>query len=116
MEGFDRIHIIDFDIEIGGQWASFMQELALRNGGAPGLKITAFVSLSNHDEIELSFTQENLKQYASEINISFEIEILGLESLDSASWPLPHFLSFLLLLLLVLFLSPSRCCTTPLSL
>lgn len=89
VEGFDRIHIIDFDIGFGGQWSSFMQELALRNGGAPALKITAFVSPSHHDEIELSFTHENLKQYAGEINMSFELEILTLESLNSASWPQP---------------------------
>ncbi|GAU13019.1 hypothetical protein TSUD_173190 [Trifolium subterraneum] len=87
VEGYDRIHIIDFDIGFGGQWSSFMQELALRNGGAPALKITAFVSPSHHDEIELSFTHENLKQYAGEINMSFELEILTLESLNSASWP-----------------------------
>ncbi|XP_004515466.1 scarecrow-like protein 22 isoform X2 [Cicer arietinum] len=89
VEGFDRIHIIDFDIGFGGQWSSFMQELALRNGGAPALKITAFVSPSHHDEIELSFTHENLKQYASEINMSFELEILTFESMNSASWPQP---------------------------
>ncbi|KAK7373362.1 hypothetical protein VNO80_06768 [Phaseolus coccineus] len=89
VEGFDRIHIIDFDIGFGGQWSSFMQELALRNGGAPELRITAFVSPSHHDEIELSFTQENLKQYAGEINMSFELEILSFESLNSASWPQP---------------------------
>ncbi|KAK2360247.1 scarecrow protein [Trifolium repens] len=87
VEGYDQIHIIDFDIGFGGQWSSFMQELALRNGGAPALKITAFVSPSHHDEIELSFTHENLKQYAGEINMSFELEILTLESLNSASWP-----------------------------
>ncbi|KAJ7950927.1 Scarecrow-like protein 6 [Quillaja saponaria] len=89
VEGFDRIHIIDFDIGFGGQWASFMQELALRNDGSPSLRITAFVSPSIHDEIELSFTHENLKQYASEINMPFELEIVSLESLNSASWPQP---------------------------
>ncbi|XP_061342548.1 scarecrow-like protein 27 [Gastrolobium bilobum] len=89
VEGFDRIHIVDFDIGFGGQWSSFMQELALRNGGAPALKITAFVSPSHHDEIELSFTHENLKQYADEINMTFELAILSLESLNSASWPQP---------------------------
>ncbi|CAJ2669846.1 unnamed protein product [Trifolium pratense] len=89
VEGYDRIHIIDFDIGFGGQWSSFMQELALRNGGAPALKITAFVSPFHHDEIELSFTHENLKQYAGEINMSFELEILTLESLNSVSWPQP---------------------------
>ncbi|KAG2672259.1 hypothetical protein I3760_13G031800 [Carya illinoinensis] len=89
LEGCDRIHVIDFDIGFGGQWASFMQELALRSGGSPALKITAFTSPSPHDELELGFTQENLKHFASDINIPFEIEIVSLESLNSGSWPLP---------------------------
>lgn len=89
VEGFDQIHIVDFDISFGGQWSSFMQELALRNDGAPSLKITAFVSPSHYDDIELSFTHENLKQYAGEINMSFELEILTFDSLNSVSWPQP---------------------------
>jgi hypothetical protein len=89
-EGFERIHVVDFDIGYGGQWASLMQELALRNGGAPSLKITAFVSPSSHDELELElgFTQENLRIFASEINMPFELEILSLESLGSVSRPM----------------------------
>ncbi|KAK4849499.1 hypothetical protein QYF36_025479 [Acer negundo] len=89
-EGCERIHIIDFDIGYGGQWASLMQELVLRSEGPPSLKITAFASPSTHDELELGFTQENLKHFASEINMPFELEIVDLESLNSASWPLPH--------------------------
>ncbi|XP_050237616.1 scarecrow-like protein 6 [Mercurialis annua] len=92
-DGSDRIHIFDFDIGFGGQWASFMQELALRNGNVPSLKITAFGSAASHDEIELRFTQENLKMFASEINMPFEIEILSLESLNSGPWPLPIVMS-----------------------
>ncbi|KAL9385651.1 hypothetical protein Peur_022661 [Populus x canadensis] len=88
-EGFERIHIVDFDIGYGGQWASLMQELALKTGGAPSLKITAFASPSSHDELELGFTQENLRIFASEMNMPFELEILSLESLGSGSWPMP---------------------------
>ncbi|KAJ6675559.1 hypothetical protein OIU85_011691 [Salix viminalis] len=88
-EGFERIHIVDFDIGYGGQWASLMQELALRAGGAPSLKITAFASPSSLDELELGFTRENLRIFASEINMPFELEILNLESLGSGSWPMP---------------------------
>jgi hypothetical protein len=87
LDGFDNIHIIDFDIGFGGQWASFMNELASRNGGAPALKITAFASPSTHNELDLSFTQENLKHFANEINLPFEFEILSLEALNSGSWP-----------------------------
>ncbi|XWS45895.1 hypothetical protein CRYUN_Cryun14cG0018400 [Craigia yunnanensis] len=88
-EGCSRIHIIDFDIGYGGQWASLMQELVLRNGGAASLKVTAFASPSTHDELELGFTQDNLKHFASEINMAFEIEIMSLEFLSSGSWRLP---------------------------
>ncbi|XP_022770247.1 scarecrow-like protein 22 [Durio zibethinus] len=88
-EGCSRIHIIDFDIAYGGQWASLMQELVLRNGGAPSLKITAFASPSTHDELELGFTRDNLKHFASEINIAFEFEIMSLDFLNSSSWSLP---------------------------
>lgn len=30
-EGFDRVHIVDFDIGYGVQWASLMQELSFRS-------------------------------------------------------------------------------------
>ncbi|XP_054785143.1 scarecrow-like protein 6 [Prosopis cineraria] len=89
VESFERIHIIDFDIGFGVQLASFMQELALRNGGAPSLKVTAIVSPSTCDEFELNFTRDHLKQYAKEINISFELNVMSIESLNSTSWPLP---------------------------
>ncbi|KAL2234031.1 scarecrow-like protein 6 [Sesamum indicum] len=89
LEGFDRIHIVDFDIGFGGQWASLMQELALRSGGAPSLKITALASPSTHDQLELGLTRENLIQFASEINIAFEFEAMSIDSLDSGSWSLP---------------------------
>ncbi|KAM1370114.1 hypothetical protein ACFX15_039854 [Malus domestica] len=89
VEGFNRVHVIDFDIGYGGQWASFMQEVALGNGGVPSLKITAFISSSTHDEFEVSFTRENLKHFASELNLAFELELVSLESLNSGSWGLP---------------------------
>ncbi|XP_019098626.1 PREDICTED: scarecrow-like protein 6, partial [Camelina sativa] len=68
-QGFHRLHIVDFDIGYGGQWASLMQELVLRDNAAPlSLKITVFASPANHDQLELGFTQDNLKHFASEIN------------------------------------------------
>lgn len=90
LEGFDHIHVVDFDIGYGGQWASFMKELSLRTGAAPSLKITAFASPSTHDQLELSLTRENLIHFANEINIAFEFDILSVDSVNSASsWSLP---------------------------
>ncbi|KFK30592.1 hypothetical protein AALP_AA6G001700 [Arabis alpina] len=87
-QGFHNLHIIDFDIGYGGQWASLMQELALRDNTAPlSLKITVFASPTNHDQLELGFTRDNLNHFASEINISLEIQVLSLDLLGSVSWP-----------------------------
>ncbi|XP_043719578.1 scarecrow-like protein 27 [Telopea speciosissima] len=88
LNGFDRVHIIDFDIGLGGQWASFMQELAVRIGGAPTLKITAFASPSSHDPLELVLTRENLTHFANDLGIAFELDIMILDSFDPASWSL----------------------------
>ncbi|KAG5070993.1 Scarecrow-like protein 6 [Glycine max] len=88
LERSDRIHVIDFDIGFGVQWSSFMQEIALRSSGAPSLKVTAIVSPSTCDEVELNFTRENLIQYAKDINVSFEFNVLSIESLNSPSCPL----------------------------
>ncbi|KAG7530223.1 Transcription factor GRAS [Arabidopsis suecica] len=92
-EGFDRIHIVDFDIGYGGQWASLIQELAgkrSRSSSPPSLKITAFASPSTvSDEFELRFTEENLRSFAGETGVSFEIELLNMEILlNPTYWPL----------------------------
>ncbi|KAL1190612.1 Scarecrow-like protein 27 [Cardamine amara subsp. amara] len=94
--GFDRIHIIDFDVGYGGQWSSLMQELASGGGGrrknrASSLKLTVFAPPPStvSDEFELRFTEENLKTFAGEVKIPFEIELLSLELLlNPAYWPI----------------------------
>ncbi|KAF9687710.1 hypothetical protein SADUNF_Sadunf02G0121300 [Salix dunnii] len=52
-------------------------------------RFTLLILTLGMDELELSFTQENLKIFASEINMPFELEISSLESLSSGSWPMP---------------------------
>lgn len=77
-----NIHIIDFDIGFGAQWASFIQELPTKNSGGCSLKITAFASPSTHHPIELGLMHENLSQFAQEIGISFELEVVNFDSFD----------------------------------
>ncbi|GMJ06147.1 hypothetical protein HRI_004283900 [Hibiscus trionum] len=93
LDDTDRIHIVDFDIGFGAQWASFMQELPMRSRGAPSLRITAFASPSTHHPIELGLMRENLMQFANEIGISFELEVLSFDSLDQTPYSLPMFRS-----------------------
>ncbi|KAF9600524.1 hypothetical protein IFM89_009973 [Coptis chinensis] len=85
LENYDRIHIVDFDIGFGGQWSSFMQELRMRVGSTPSLKITTFVPPSLYDPTELNLTRENLTQFANEFGIPFEINFVSLDSLNSSS-------------------------------
>jgi hypothetical protein len=55
----DSIHIVDFDIGFGAQWASFMQELP-RNRGVRSLKTTAFASPSTHHPVELGLMSKTV--------------------------------------------------------
>lgn len=89
LDGYDRIHVIDFDIGYGGQWASLMHELSMRNTGALSLKITAFASPSTHDQLELGLTAENLNHFACEIKMAFDFDVMNLDSLNSGSWSFP---------------------------
>ncbi|KAL5815195.1 hypothetical protein ACOSQ4_025836 [Xanthoceras sorbifolium] len=94
LDDADKIHIVDFDIGFGAQWASFMQELPMRsNRSAPSLKITAFASPSSHHPIELALMRENLTQFANEIGVHFELDVVNFDSLDQTSFMLPIFRS-----------------------
>ncbi|GLT91050.1 hypothetical protein SLE2022_089600 [Rubroshorea leprosula] len=83
------IHIVDFDIGYGAQWASFMQELPMRSRGAPSLRITAFAFPSTHHPVELGLMRENLTHFATEIGLSFELEVINFDSLDQTLYSLP---------------------------
>ncbi|CAM0944639.1 unnamed protein product [Alopecurus aequalis] len=82
------IHIIDFDLGVGGQWASFLQELAHRRGAGgvdlPLLKLTAFVSAASHHPLELHLTQDNLSQFAADLGIPFEFNAVSLDGFSPA--------------------------------
>uniref|UniRef100_A0A0D3FYR6 Uncharacterized protein n=1 Tax=Oryza barthii TaxID=65489 RepID=A0A0D3FYR6_9ORYZ len=80
------IRVIDFDLGVGGQWASFLQELAHRCGSGgvslPMLKLTAFVSAASHHPLELHLTQDNLSQFAADLGIPFEFNAINLDAFD----------------------------------
>ncbi|GMP95840.1 hypothetical protein CsSME_00044727 [Camellia sinensis var. sinensis] len=85
-----RVHIIDFDIGFGAQWASLMQELPSRNRcKTPFLKITAFASPLTHHPLELSLMHENLTQFANEIGVNFELEVVNFDAFDPNSYSIP---------------------------
>ncbi|XP_044487281.1 scarecrow-like protein 6 [Mangifera indica] len=94
LDDADRIHIVDFDIGFGAQWASFMQELPMRcNRSSLSLKITAFASPSTHHPVELELMRDNLTQFANEIGISFELDVVNFDLLEQNSYTPPIFRS-----------------------
>ncbi|RLN08037.1 scarecrow-like protein 27 [Panicum miliaceum] len=82
------IHVIDFDLGVGGQWASFLQELAHRcgAGGAalPFVKLTAFVSAASHHPLELRLTRDNIAQFAADLGIPFEFNAVSADTINPA--------------------------------
>ncbi|KAK4422852.1 Scarecrow-like protein 6 [Sesamum alatum] len=78
----ERIHLIDFDIGFGAHWSSFLQELPTKNRGATSVKITAFASPSTHHSLEISLMHENLTQFANDIGLNFELEVVNIDSFD----------------------------------
>ncbi|GJN02114.1 hypothetical protein PR202_ga19436 [Eleusine coracana subsp. coracana] len=82
------IRVIDFDLGVGGQWSSFLQELAHRRGtgsvSLPMFKLTAFVSSASHHPLELHLTRDNLSQFATDLGIPFEFTAINLDAFDPA--------------------------------
>ncbi|XP_077236211.1 GRAS family transcription factor isoform X2 [Tasmannia lanceolata] len=91
LNGFDRIHIVDFDIGLGVQWASFIQELSLKLNGSPSLKITAFTFSSSHNPLELGLTRDNLSHFARNLNLSLEFNVVNFDS-NPSSLQIPNLL------------------------
>uniref|UniRef100_A0A804NUA1 Scarecrow-like protein 6 n=1 Tax=Zea mays TaxID=4577 RepID=A0A804NUA1_MAIZE len=102
------IHVIDFDLGVGGQWASFLQELAHRRGAGgaalPSVKLTAFVSAASHHPLELRLTRDNIAQFAADLGIPFQFSAISADTINPAELVsatadevvavvLPHFLN-----------------------
>ncbi|KAG8384045.1 hypothetical protein BUALT_Bualt04G0077200 [Buddleja alternifolia] len=88
LDGSMHVHVIDFDIGLGGHWASFMKELAHKAdfGGAapPVLRISAIVREGYATESRL--IRDNLTQFGCELNIRFEIDFVLLRTFEYLSF------------------------------
>ena len=83
LRGAGCIHVLDFDIGMGEQWASLMQELAQRRP-ATALKVTALVSPASHHPLELQLIHENLSSFAAELGVFFQFTVFNIDHLDPA--------------------------------
>lgn len=78
MEGEDCVHLVDFELGFGGQWASFMQEISQRGRGPPELKITTM----GVDSLEMRLAKENLLQFAKEMGMKLEVNVIPVQKLE----------------------------------
>lgn len=87
VEGSMLVHVIDFDIGLGGHWASFMKELAEKAESArakPALRITALVP--DEYAVESRLIRENLTQFARDLNMAFDIDFVLIHTFELLSF------------------------------
>ncbi|GFQ06654.1 scarecrow-like protein 15 [Phtheirospermum japonicum] len=87
--GSMHVHVIDFDIGLGGHWASFMKELADRScsrqaAPPPSLRVSAVVP--ERYAAESGLIRENLALFARELNIRFDIEFVLIRTFEYLSF------------------------------
>uniref|UniRef100_J3LJ10 Uncharacterized protein n=1 Tax=Oryza brachyantha TaxID=4533 RepID=J3LJ10_ORYBR len=77
------IHVLDFDIGVGEQWASLMHDLAQRHTHTGvALKVTALVSTASHHPIELQLIHDSLSSFAAELGVPFRFAAFDLNATD----------------------------------
>ncbi|KAM7516276.1 hypothetical protein LguiA_005859 [Lonicera macranthoides] len=84
VDGSMFVHVIDFDIGLGGHFASFMKEFAdkalTRKTNPPVLRITAIVP--EEYAIESRLIRDNLCQFARDLEIGFDIEFVSIRTFE----------------------------------
>ncbi|XVE87270.1 hypothetical protein DITRI_Ditri18aG0103400 [Diplodiscus trichospermus] len=80
------IHIIDFDIGLGGQYASLMREMAEKNDihSCKFIRITAVVPAEYAFETRL--IKDNLYQFAQDLKLRFQIDFVHLRTFEMLSF------------------------------
>ncbi|KAK4772642.1 hypothetical protein SAY86_014417 [Trapa natans] len=86
LDGSPLVHVIDFDIGLGGHYASLMREVAERARGnhTPALRITAVVA--EDYTVETRLIRENLIQFAHDLNLRFSIDFVLNRAFDMLSF------------------------------
>lgn len=79
-----RIHIIDYDIMEGVQWAALMQDLVSKNDGLPPphLRVTALARAGGKQVINVQETGRRLIDFANSIGQPFSFSQCRLDSSD----------------------------------
>ncbi|WOK92385.1 scarecrow-like protein 15 [Canna indica] len=82
--GARSIHLIDFDLGLGGQWSSFAQEFAARSRACrtppPAMRITAVVA---EESTETALAADNLRDFARGLNINLSVSFVRVGGLGT---------------------------------
>lgn len=82
--GHSSVHVIDFEIGLGGQWSSFAQEVAARSRASralpPGLRITAVVP---EETGETALAAENLRDFARGLSLRLAVDFIRVGGLGT---------------------------------
>ncbi|KAI3798899.1 hypothetical protein L1987_34183 [Smallanthus sonchifolius] len=88
VDGAVIVHVIDFDIGLGGRWASFMKEIAekaeARKVHSPAVRITAVVP--EEYETESKLIRDNLWQFARGLKLRIDIEFVSFRTFEYLSF------------------------------
>ncbi|KAK4791569.1 hypothetical protein SAY86_031982 [Trapa natans] len=80
-DGSQLVHIVDFDVGLGGQYASLMHEVA-RGSQPPTIRVSAIVS-EGYGVETCRLVRENLAQFALELGLCFSIDfVLALKAVE----------------------------------
>lgn len=94
LDGSTVFHVVDFDIGFGGQYASFMKEIADRADSCklqpPIVRITAVVP--EEFAIETKLIRDNLSQYAHELKLRVEVEFVLVRAFEMLSFKSINFI------------------------
>ncbi|XP_023753478.1 scarecrow-like protein 15 [Lactuca sativa] len=88
VDGAMIVHVIDFDIGLGGQWASFLKAIAekaeARKVNSPVVRITAVVP--EEYELESRLIRDNLHQFSSDLKVRFDIDFVSIRTFEYLSF------------------------------
>lgn len=95
VDGAMVVHVIDFDIGLGGQWASFLKAVAekaeARKANSPAVRITAVVP--EEYEAESRLIRDNLHQFSSDLKLRFDIDFISIRAFEYLSFKSIKFVS-----------------------
>lgn len=90
LHGSSFMHVVDFEIGLGIQYASLMKEIAEKAvNGSPLLHITAVVP--EEYAVESRLIRENLNQFANDLGIRVQVDFVPLRTFETVSFKAVRF-------------------------